>query len=471
MILLAATLWFAQPAPLEMPRASAYLVKDAEGALWLEDRYDEADLWTARTVLSRWSDREGRRFTVAKLETIAPTVEGPTLTRERFVADEMPLPDKREDLREQAIALLAPFDLPEEPSAPRRDVHGFKEVRYYQGTNETAVVCAFRPEDTKACYLAVWELAPGDSIDSAVDVFETDFLAKWKDRLREGVRSELDPPPAPPRRARRRPHLAERELMLAAARHSVTNYPNWHVTAAREFVVLDDLPRDNPFVTTLTNELTAMRTKYAAAIPSPVSGSNVLAVARIFKDRDEYALSLDDNDIDGMEWSAAYWSPRRRELVAYLPMGGGRELLKTFRHEAFHQYLSYACSMIETSPWLNEGYAEYFEDENASDWGMEVDLEQLAELLPALLGMDYVQFYSGSTAERTLKYRMAWSIAYFLEKGAPKVRFEPFKDVKKTYVESLLRHQDPRRATSEAFGSEENLKKFVSEWKKFWATL
>ena len=223
MILLAATLWFAQPAPLEMPRASAYLVKDAEGALWLEDRYDEADLWTARTVLSRWSDREGRRFTVAKLETIAPTVEGPTLTRERFVADEMPLPDKREDLREQAIALLAPFDLPEEPSAPRRDVHGFKEVRYYQGTNETAVVCAFRPEDTKACYLAVWELAPGDSIDSAVDVFETDFLAKWKDRLREGVRSELDPPPAPPRRARRRPHLAERVLMLAAARHSVTN--------------------------------------------------------------------------------------------------------------------------------------------------------------------------------------------------------------------------------------------------------
>ena len=135
MILLAATLWFAQPAPLEMPRASAYLVKDAEGALWLEDRYDEADLWTARTVLSRWSDREGRRFTVAKLETIAPTVEGPTLTRERFVADEMPLPDKREDLREQAIALLAPFDLPEEPSAPRRDVHGFKEVRYYQGTS------------------------------------------------------------------------------------------------------------------------------------------------------------------------------------------------------------------------------------------------------------------------------------------------------------------------------------------------
>ena len=53
MILLAATLWFAQPAPLEMPRASAYLVKDAEGVLWLEDRYDEADLWTARTVLSR----------------------------------------------------------------------------------------------------------------------------------------------------------------------------------------------------------------------------------------------------------------------------------------------------------------------------------------------------------------------------------------------------------------------------------
>ena len=187
-----------------------------------------------------------------------------------------------------------------------------------------------------------------------------------------------------------------------------------------------------------------------------------------FSGRNAQTTALDDNGIEGMTWSGAYWNPSRRELVAYLPPGGARELMKTFRHEAFHQYLSYACSMISTSPWLNEGYAQYFEDETATDWGIEVDLEQVAELLPSLMRMGYRQFYDGSEGERQLKYRMAWSIAYFLEKGAPKVRFEPFKDLTRTYVESLLRHQDANRATAEAFGTADNLKKFLTEWKKFW---
>lgn len=472
MLLLAATLWFAQPAPLDMPRAEAYLVKDSEGDLWLEDRYDELDLWTGRTVLARWNDREGRQLTVSKLETTAPLFAGQTMTRERFASALEPLPPKRLDLRDQAIARLSPFALPEEPDSPRQDLHGFSKVQYLHGTNTSAVVCAFLPEKAPAWYLAVWHLLPEDDIDTAVESFEDDFLAKWDVRKKEGLRAETGAE-AQKKMARphRRPRYEERDLLRADAVHSVTNYPNWHVTASTEFVVLDDLPADNAAVAALTNELTVMRAKYAATVPSPVKGSNVLAVARIFKDRDEYLMALDDNDVEGMEWSAAYWNSLQRELVAYLPSGGSRELMKTFRHEAFHQYLSYACSMIPTSPWLNEGYAQYFEDENATDWGLEVDLDQLADLLPAVMRMGYGAFYSGSSAERQLKYRMVWSMAYFLEKGAPKVRFEPFKDVKKTYVESLLRHQDPVRATAEAFGTEDNFKKFIAEWKKFWASM
>jgi len=145
--------------------------------------------------------------------------------------------------------------------------------------------------------------------------------------------------------------------------------------------------------------------------------------------------------------------------------------MKTIRHEAFHQYLSYACSMVSASPWLNEGYAQYFEDEESADWGVDVGaerLERLAESLPALMLMDYAEFYGGTDAERRLKYRTAWSLARFIEKGAPKVRFEPFANLKRDYVESLLRHRDMRRATADAFGSEDKLKSFVSEWKRFW---
>ncbi len=51
MPLLAAIMWFAHPAPLDMPRAEAYLVTEGNGTMRLEDRYDELDLWTANAVL------------------------------------------------------------------------------------------------------------------------------------------------------------------------------------------------------------------------------------------------------------------------------------------------------------------------------------------------------------------------------------------------------------------------------------
>ena len=127
--------------------------------------------------------------------------------------------------------------------------------------------------------------------------------------------------------------------------------------------------------------------------------------------------------------------------------------------------------MIPVSPWLNEGYAGYFENEGAADWelgGRTLDFDKLAAFLPDVLKMDYDAFYAGSALERQLKYRLAWSIAYFIEKGAPEVRFEPFRDLKKNYVDALLKHRDMHLATAAAFGSRENLELFVSEWKKFW---
>ena len=176
-----------------------------------------------------------------------------------------------------------------------------------------------------------------------------------------------------------------------------------------------------------------------------------------------------------MEWSAAYWSQERRELVAHLPMDGEAKLLETIRHEAFHQYLSYAASMIPASPWFNEGYAQYFEDEDSRDWGEGIDagpeaLKRLAQTLPGLMMMDYDEFYGGSDAARRMKYRLAWSIAVFVEKGAPEVRFRPFAKLKADYFEALLESRDMKRATLAALlGDEDKTKLFVEEWVKFWA--
>ena len=177
-----------------------------------------------------------------------------------------------------------------------------------------------------------------------------------------------------------------------------------------------------------------------------------------------------------MAWSAAYWSPQRRELVAHLSANGEQELLRTIRHEAFHQYLSYATSMISSSPWFHEGYAQYFEDEGLESLGgleglgvkSEEDIDKIAAAIPGVLMMDYEQFYGGSDFERRFKYRLAWSVVRFIEKGADDVRLKPFEGLKKRYMDALIETRDMHQATSAAFKDADLLKRFVSEWKKYW---
>ena len=452
-----ASLFFVTADPLDMPRAEAFLVRDS-GTMRLEDRYDRLDLWTSRAVLGRWRDDDGRGFALATLAVAPPAIDlHGSVTREDYTSVCAPLRKKDERMRREAVSLLAPFDVAAEPACPHQTPRGMKAVEYWQGTNRTAIVCSFLPENSDVWYFARWELVEGDDFAGRMDDFEEKFLrGEWKTAdLWLGGKA---------------PEGGEREQLRADAHHSVTNHSTWRWTDADSFTILDDLPRSSSFVSALTNELPRLRAAYAAAMPSPVDGTNTLCVARIFRNRDEYMAAVDE----GMEWSAAYWSPMRRELVAHLPDGGEADLMKTIRHEAFHQYFSYACSMISTSPWINEGYAEYFEDVDSLDWGKGIDatpekIERISEFLPGVMMMDYDEFYGGTDVERNVKYRLAWSIAVFLEKGAPEVRFQPFKNLKADYVKALLKTHDMRRATIAALlGDEDKTKLFVREWVKFW---
>lgn len=460
MLLLLASLFLTNPAPLEMPRAEAYLVR-ADGKSRLEDRFSRLDLWTSRTVEGRWVDDEGRVFTLATLAVRPPAVAAEaTVTRAAYVASCVAIDRKKRAQVRDAIARLAPIALAEEPTPPRRRPRGFADVDYWQGTNTTALVCAFRPEKADVWRLATWTLADGDDPDAAREAFEEEFLRQEARNVPPSVRCTAGD---------------EATLLRADAHHSVSAYANWRATDAATYVVLDDLPPTSPFVASLTNELPRLHAAYAATLPTPLDGTNVLCVARVYANRAEYLAALALEDRTNMAWSAAYWSPARRELVAYLPPDGTAELLRTIRHEAFHQYLSYATAMLPTSPWLNEGYAQYFEDPGSTAWGVDADLSpeglaRLADFLPSLLALDYAAFYGGSDAERRLTYRLAWSVAVFLEKGASEVRFAPFKDVTRDYVEALLATRDPRAATAAAFRNDETVRLFQSEWLRWWKT-
>ena len=87
MLILAASMFFTTPAPLEMPRADAYFVTE-NGTRRLEDRFVRLDLWTSRTVTGRWVDDDGRIFTLARLSVMPPSIGGDaTVTRVGYDAE------------------------------------------------------------------------------------------------------------------------------------------------------------------------------------------------------------------------------------------------------------------------------------------------------------------------------------------------------------------------------------------------
>ena len=142
--LLAASLFFTGPAPMEMPRAQAFLVKERanrreRATMRLEDRFDKTDLWISRSVDGMWRDADGREFMLATLGTIAPPLTGDrAVTRSDYVASCAPL--LRKDDRELFVAVdkLSPIPPSEEFARPHQTPRGYRDVRYYHGTNETA---------------------------------------------------------------------------------------------------------------------------------------------------------------------------------------------------------------------------------------------------------------------------------------------------------------------------------------------
>ena len=454
-------MFFTGAAPVEMPRAEGWLVKE-DGKIRLEDRFEKNDLWYSQSVIGAWFDDDTLRgFTLAELKALPPSVRG-TETRESYEGS-LTLPDKRNDAQlQRGIAALTGMAVNSEYARPHQTPNAMKDVRYYEGTNEHAIVCAFLPRKADHWSVAVWELGDEDDREEMRGKFEDGF---WKE-LEKGRRKSEELRVVEGKK--KRVELSERELLKRDAKHSIAAYDEWHFADGGEFVILDDLKDGRQFVASLTNDLAVWRGRFAAALPTKIDTTNTLCVARIFRRRADFLAAAGED----MQWAAAYWSPSRRELVACLPPDGDlTELRKTFRHEAFHQYLSYATAMISTSPWLNEGYAQYFEDSGRNTFDLAVTEEQWDEIelfLPGLFGMDYSQFYAGTDAARRTNYRLAWSVAYFLEHGVHEIRFDPFKDLKKKYFDALFATKDMRAATAAAFGSEEAMKMFCNEWKKFW---
>ena len=469
-----------------MPKATGYLKTNDDGQ-WLEDRFDVFDLWLAEALRARWKDQEGSHFSICRIPRKIPgDAVGETRTRADFAtryAAALMGPKDLEAL-DEAVYLLSPVEIFRRFAPRRAQRQNLTALWQYETTNDNAFVFAFRPlaaakaeVDWYMVSLVSDDPDAGEKIDEWLDDVEWFAVARDDDDDGDG---------APDRRktkTRGKAKVAddtEREIALLAAdyRRRVINYDDWHFASASNIVVVDNLTDTDrsTFLEALTNSFIKMQAAYREALPSPLVHASHIAAVRIFGSREEYLAYVGAE----MKWSAALWSPQHRELVLYLPEQGSQRLLSTVWHEALHQHLDYACSMYQPPVWFNEGHAELFEHTHFDmDGNLVFDLDPdaapliqanasaFAEVLPALFLMDYAEFYDGTDEERRLRYRLAWSVAYFLQVGAPNVRFQPFKDIRYDLMKAVI-STGRRTEATKAVLTDEVRKDLVAEWLAFW---
>lgn len=461
---------------VELPSASAYLVSSG-GESRLEDRYDVFELWRSESLRACWRNEDGDRLQLSRIVRAIPGGEADTSTRGEYARRyaKAKLGPKDLDALDEAVYQLAPVEVLRRVKPRRSQRQNLAELWQYETTNANAWVFAFRPRTDgrrKSDWYAMSLVSDDPEAETKAD--------RWLDEVTALGRIEAEMPADGGARGRRADARTESEADLLARdyRRSVVNYSDWHFAAADNVVVVDNLsPLDRrPFVQALTNSLPKLQAAYRELLPSPLADDRHLAAVRVFGSREEYIAYAGE----AMKWSAAMWSPRHRELVLYLPERGAEELLRTVWHEAFHQYVEYACSMIQSSAWFNEGHAQLFENTHFDMDGnivFDVDrdavvfvkehLDELSEYLPVFLDMDYPQFYAETPEDRAMNYRLAWSVAYFLQIGAPQVRFQPFKNLRADYMKALVRTRS-RDLAVQAVLTEQVRKELVAEWREFW---
>lgn len=456
--------------PVSMPRARAYVLATATGGCRVEDRFNVMDLWYAEAVRGCWRDESGSQFMLCRMPKKMPGVSPDAkFTRKEFaVRINAALGPKDLEALDAAVYYVAPVETFGRKKPDRALRRNLSVLWQYETTNANAQVFAFMPRTPRGVK-ADWYVVSLVSDDpEAVEKFDA-----WLDGVSWSAGENPD-------EKAERAVPSEVDLLASDYRRNVVNYSDWHFACASNVVMVDNIPgRDRTgFAASVTNSLVKMQSAYRAMLPSPLEDDSHVAAVRVFATKDEYLDYIGHKH----EWSAAIWSPLHRELVLWYPLDGVETLLGTVWHEALHQHLSYACGMQRVAPWFNEGHAELFRNSHFGPGGELVfdydkragelvrsDLKAFAEFIPELMAMDYEEFYAGSREDVRLKYALAWSIAYFLEKGAPKVRFEPFKNLRKDALKAYAEGLSAGTGVGASSGvSVEMTEKLVAEWLAFW---
>jgi hypothetical protein len=470
--------------PVPMPQAQAFL--SVRGTvLSREDRFQPFELWYGNQCCAQWRDAAGNRLVLGRATHRLPVFEEETVPRERF---EQAMQDGSgsEGFRDRAalnewVATFA--DTPVyDPEPLRLNAFSLDEVLFYPCGEADKLVYAILPRRQGSAERPDWFCvtfhAPGASDPDALrEHFEEAFLSQ----ISQPSRTEVDQGPQAEEldvrsaKGARPPDLPDHPVRREA-RKSVENYGDWWFAETEGTIILSDADTDlgKRLIQTLQETLPPLWKAFAQLVP-PLTRDRDVALLRLFQRRADYARYTGP----AYAWTGGMWMPGRRELV--LPLEADPQVvLRTVRHESFHQYLSFAYGMVPAAPWFNEGHACLFENARMDAEGRVIldedtdrvfvlldHLDTVLTLLPHLLHASYEEFYAGFSAGRRLKYAMAWGLVYYLQKGAPTERNTPFKQILPTYADALALELDGAKATEAAF-ADVDMAVFLDTFREFW---
>jgi len=155
-----------------------------------------------------------------------------------------------------------------------------------------------------------------------------------------------------------------------------------------------------------------------------------------------------------LESAAGAYSVMTRELLLWMPQSNRSKLMETVRHEGFHAFLHEFIEQVP--PWLDEGYAQYFERGRMSGRRLalgEADLDLVRrirgrwrptpESLNALLAFDHTTFMADAPAN----YARAWALVHFLES----TKDRKLRTLKDRFFEELRSGRTPEEAKKSVF--------------------
>lgn len=484
--------------PLKTPEVAVYQFTRGNES-WTEERYSADELWFGSQHIGTWKDSNGNVLQLARCtnvlsdeyvgtdvqQTVFDTIvskEAIKISTGRFLETKQALSFWLK--RYSSLSVVAnPMDI---KFGNQRLVEAYK----WQTNSNTSFVCFFKlnkqfpgqghaPEN----WFCVIFVSARPLTNEAVKYIQENLIRRIAVSTRATRTGPYSVNKNRTRIVKQYPYSAVRER----AKKSIEALNDWWYMESENFIMLSNHARAERAAEEILNELELLRSYYVKLFP-PFDGVEKMdvGVVRFFATTEEYVAYLETEPLVGLNalQTAGIFTAGRAELVIRNVLDNESYkhsiISPIIKHEGLHQYFYLAFGYLQTAPWFNEGHACMFENTKLERGNIFIQEDEarfkkvravikdmsdseLEQYIAQFLLMDYRAFYS---VNHEFNYALAHCLVYYLHRGAPLERNQPYRDIIPRYIDELSRSGDMIKASQFAF-SEIEFKSFVRRFAEF----